>query len=70
MLVLGRKLGEEVWVGSDIRVTIIKVEGGTVRLGIEAPSEVRIERAEISQLNKKPRRLVGTTNKAKLRRAA
>ena len=69
MLVLGRKAGEEVYIGPDIRITIVKVDGGTVRLGIEAPRELRVDRAEISPI-KKPRRLVGTTNKPKLRRAA
>ncbi len=59
MLVLGRKLGEEIWVGDDVRITIIRVDGQTVRLGIEAPAQVRIDRAEISTA-KRGRRLLET----------
>lgn len=47
MLVLSRKLGESVVVGNNIRVVVVEVCGGVVRLGIEAPREVSIVRAEI-----------------------
>lgn len=67
MLVLGRKLGEEIWVGDSIRITIVKVDGQTVRLGVEAPRDLRIDRAEISP-NKRPRR--AATAKQPVRSAA
>ena len=47
MLVLTRKLKEEILIGDDIKVTLIKVSGRTVRIGIEAPREMRIRRAEL-----------------------
>jgi carbon storage regulator len=46
MLVLSRKRDEKVLIGSDIVITIVDIEGGRVRLGIEAPSDVRVMRAE------------------------
>lgn len=49
MLVLGRKSGEEIWVGADVRITVIKLDGQTVRLGIEAPRSMRVDRAEIAR---------------------
>lgn len=49
MLVLSRKLGEEVIIGSAIRVVVLKVAGGKVKLGFAAPSDVTICRKEISQ---------------------
>lgn len=47
MLVLSRKPDERVLVGENIRVTVLKVRGNRVRLGIEAPPEVPITREEL-----------------------
>jgi carbon storage regulator len=47
MLVLSRKLGEQVVIAEDIVVTVTEVCGGKVRLGIEAPKQVRILRGEL-----------------------
>jgi len=47
MLVLTRKVGEGINIGTDVKVTIINIEGGQVRIGIEAPKDVIIHREEI-----------------------
>ena len=47
MLVLGRKIGEEVVIGDSIRVFVVDVRGDRVRLGFEAPREVPIYREEV-----------------------
>ena len=47
MLVLSRKQSETVQVGNDITITVLGVRGGTVKLGIEAPANVRILRGEL-----------------------
>ncbi|MCE5219214.1 carbon storage regulator CsrA [bacterium] len=47
MLVLTRTAGEEICIGPDIRVRVLSLRGGQVRLGIEAPGEVTIHRAEL-----------------------
>ncbi|MEQ1679395.1 MAG: carbon storage regulator CsrA [Nitrospira sp.] len=47
MLVLTRRRGEGVTIGPDIRVIILGVKGGQVRLGIEAPSTVAVHREEV-----------------------
>lgn len=47
MLVLSRKLGQRVKVGPDVRVTIVKIDRNTVRIGIEAPDDVMVYREEI-----------------------
>jgi len=49
MLVLTRKLQEKIHIGDNITLTIVKVKGNTVRVGIEAPREVRIVRGELPQ---------------------
>ena len=47
MLVLTRKLGEVIRVGDVITVRVLEVKGNQVRLGVEAPAEVRIYREEV-----------------------
>ena len=47
MLVLTRKQGESIVVGNQIRVKVVEISPGVVRLGIEAPREVSIVRAEL-----------------------
>ena len=47
MLVLTRKLMEKLFIGEDICVTVVRLEAGQVRLGIEAPREVSVVRAEL-----------------------
>ncbi len=49
MLVLTRKLQEQIQVGDDITITILRVKGNTVRVGIEAPRHVRVVRGELPQ---------------------
>jgi carbon storage regulator len=49
MLVLSRKVGEEIIIDGVIRVRIVDVGGGKVRLGITAPPDVTIDRQEIHE---------------------
>lgn len=47
MLVLSRKVGERILIGDDIAVTVVRVTGGGVRIGIEAPAELPVIREEL-----------------------
>lgn len=47
MLVLSRKLGQRFQIGEDIRITIVKIDRNSVRIGIEAPDDVPVYREEI-----------------------
>jgi carbon storage regulator len=47
MLVLTRKIGESLAINDDVRITVLEVKGKTVRLGIEAPADVKVYRQEI-----------------------
>ncbi len=47
MLVLTRKLMEKLYIGDDVCVTVVRLEGGQVRLGIDAPRDVAVVRAEL-----------------------
>lgn len=48
MLVLTRKAGEEIRIGEGIVLTVVAVDGRRVRLGLEAPRDVAILRAELA----------------------
>ncbi|SDP71468.1 carbon storage regulator [Selenomonas ruminantium] len=49
MLVLTRKAQEEIMIGDNIVVSVVKVSGGKIKLGITAPPEVSIKREEDPQ---------------------
>jgi carbon storage regulator len=47
VLVLSRKKNEVIRIDDNIKVTVVAIRGGKVRLGIEAPSEIRVHREEV-----------------------
>jgi len=47
MLILTRKVGECLKIGDDITVTVLGLKGNQVRIGIDAPSHVSVDREEI-----------------------
>jgi len=47
LLILTRKSGEGLFIGDDIRITVLEIRGKQIRLGIEAPSAVVVLREEI-----------------------
>lgn len=47
MLVLSRNKGEKIMIADNIIITIVDVRGKTVRVGIEAPKEIPVDREEI-----------------------
>jgi carbon storage regulator CsrA len=47
MLVLSRKTEQKIQIGDNITITILLIKGNTVRVGIEAPKNVRVLRAEL-----------------------
>ena len=49
MLVLSRKAEESMYIGDDIKITVLDIRGGQVRIGITAPQEVKIHREEVYQ---------------------
>jgi carbon storage regulator len=54
MLVLSRKDNQRIWIGNSIVLTVVKIQGGSVRLGIEAPSEVKVLRDELREPGRSP----------------
>jgi len=49
MLVLSRKIGDQIRIGEDVVVEVLEIRGGRVRLGITAPRALPVIRAELDQ---------------------
>jgi carbon storage regulator len=47
MLILTRKVGEGIIIGDDVKLTVVEIKGGTVRIGIDAPKNKKIYRQEL-----------------------
>jgi carbon storage regulator len=56
MLVIRRRASESFWIGSDVEVEVLVIEGNQVKLGIRAPREVAILRSEVRELQEINRR--------------
>ena len=54
MLVLSRKLGQRFQIGQDVRITIVKIDRNSVRIGIEAPDDIPVFREEIIPATAEP----------------
>jgi carbon storage regulator len=61
VLVLTRKLGESIVIGSNVRVTVLEMQGKQIRLGIEAPAEVSVHRGEVYERIESENRLAAET---------
>lgn len=47
MLVLSRRIGERICIGENVVVTVVRIHGDKVRIGVEAPSDVPVHREEV-----------------------
>jgi len=47
MLILTRKKSQSIVIGDDIRVTVVRVKGGAVKLGVRAPNGIKVLRSEV-----------------------
>jgi carbon storage regulator len=58
MLILTRRVGEKLIIGEDVIVTVLGVKGAQVRIGINAPREVTVNREEIYERILKERKML------------
>ncbi len=54
MLILTRHAGESIRIGDDVEITVLRIKGTQVRLGVNAPPGVRVRREELSPLGDPP----------------
>ena len=52
MLLLTRRLGEKLSIGENVTVTVVSIKGNQIRIGIDAPREVQVDRAECVSADK------------------
>lgn len=49
MLVLSRKMSETIVINGEITIQVLRIRGGSIRIGIQAPNEVRVRRGELAE---------------------
>ncbi len=55
MLILTRNEGESIFIGEDIKITVMRISKGQVRIGIEAPKAIEVDREEIRERKNRER---------------
>ncbi len=66
MLVLTRKAGESLYIGDDIKISIVGIDGDKVRVGIEAPESKRVFREELLAETRLENRMAARSNFGKI----
>lgn len=61
MLVLSRQRDESIFIGDNIKITVVDIRGDKVRLGIEAPSEIPVHRQEVYEAIQREQQRNGMT---------
>ena len=65
MLVLSRKMQQQIQIGDNITITVVRVTGKSVRIGISAPQDVRVMRSELAEAPLPISRSAGLARKSK-----
>ena len=64
MLILSRKVDEKIKIGDDITITLIEVHGDQVKIGVEAPKNVKVFRQEVFDAIQTPNREAAASSAA------
>ena len=64
MLILSRKVDEKIKIGDDITITLIEVHGDQVKIGVEAPKNVKVFRQEVFDAIQNENKAAAVENKA------
>lgn len=62
MLILSRKVDEKIRIGDEVTITVIGIQGDQVKLGIEAPKNVKVFRQEVFEAIQNENKLAATQN--------
>jgi carbon storage regulator len=59
VLVLTRRIGESLMIGSRVTVTVVAVKGGQIRIGVNAPKSIPVHRVELYERIRREQRTLG-----------
>jgi len=59
VLVLTRRIGESLMIGSRVTVTVVAVKGGQIRIGVNAPKSIPVHREELYERIRREQRRLG-----------
>ena len=68
MLVLSRQRDESIFIGDNIKITVVDIRGDKVRLGIEAPSEIPVHRQEVYEAIQREQQRTGVSSVVEVRK--
>ena len=71
MLILSRRAGESIYIGDNIRVSVLKIQGSQIKLGFEVPENVGVYREEVyNRIREQNHKALDVSNDALLKMAA
>lgn len=71
MLILSRRAGESVYIGDNIRVSVLKIQGNQIKLGFDVPENVGVYREEVyNRIREQNQKALDVSNDALLKMAA
>ncbi len=71
MLILSRRAGESIYIGDNIRVSVLKIQGSQIKLGFEVPDNVGVYREEVyNRIREQNQKALDVSNDALLKMAA
>lgn len=71
MLILSRRAGESIYIGDNIRVSVLKIQGNQIKLGFDVPDSVGVYREEVyNRIREQNQKALDVSNDALLKMAA
>ncbi len=71
MLILSRRAGESIYIGDNIRVSVLKIQGNQIKLGFDVPENVGVYREEVyNRIREQNQKALDVSNDALLKMAA
>ena len=71
MLILSRRAGESIYIGDNVRVSVLKIQGSQIKLGFEVPENVGVYREEVyNRIREQNQKALDVSNDALLKMAA
>lgn len=71
MLILSRRAGESIYIGDNIRISVLKIQGSQIKIGFDVPDSVSVYREEVyNRIREQNEKALDVSNEALLQMAA